>query len=96
MINSERRLLKAIRACGFISLVVFGFSLLCVPASSSAMGEKIRNSPAEELFDIVSDGIVGFAWMFGGMQAILAGIVIVCASLAMKRTTAQSDVTTID
>lgn len=54
--NSERRFLKAIRVCGFLSLLLFGFSLLCVPAWSSAMGEEIRNSPVDDLFGIVRDG----------------------------------------
>ena len=88
--NSEGLLLKAIRICGVLSVLVFGISLMCVPTWSSATGEKIRSSPADDLFGIVSKSLSRFAWSFGGVQALLAVIIIVCASIAFRRSTSTN------
>ncbi|MGD9635081.1 MAG: hypothetical protein AB7G28_08015 [Pirellulales bacterium] len=85
--KTEGRLLKVIRICGVLQVIAFGLSLLCVPAWSSAMGDRIRSSPPDDLYIVASQSFSGFAWLFGGTQAFLAGIVLLCSSIAIRRST---------
>jgi hypothetical protein len=85
IVKSERLMLKITRGCGLVSILISLFGLAIPPAFSSSLVDAIRKSPPADAYNVADRGIAGLMWMFGAVYIILAIVIIVCSSVALKR-----------